>query len=302
MKGRSTGLGALLVAAGLLRAAAFHPQVRSLRTPWRSLGCRTPGVVPLGREVELEVVIPETSVTPAPPNPRGPTAIFRRQRTAEPQKQNAEWQIAVSVAEPHEFSEIADLRLSVFMPHPNSIQHRFRVRAREKMVERRQKGATCLVARSRQRTVDRDGREVLTPWKIVGCLELSTHEFEKAPLSGGEGSRFYITEVAVAKVARRRGIARTMMEAVEVHAAAEGVESLFLHVDENNDSALRLYLKNGFKLRKECMESYNFAAALGLLSGSFASTHHLLMVKDLTLVSDHVLQPKDDASALTTTA
>ena len=117
-----------------------------------------------------------------------------------------------------------------------------------------------------------------------------------------ESSRFYITEVAVAKAARRRGIARTMMEAVEVHAAEKGVESLFLHVDENNDSALRLYLKNGFKLRKECMESYNFAAALGLLSGSFANTHHLLMVKDLAQASDVALEPMDGASELTTAA
>ena len=51
--------------------------------------------------------------------------------------------------------------------------------------------------------------------RIVGTLECSTHEFDRAPLRGYEGERFYVTEVAVAPHMRRRGVALKMIHAAE---------------------------------------------------------------------------------------
>ena len=48
---------------------------------------------------------------------------------------------------------------------------------------------------------------------------------------------------------------------------------LYLHVDAHNDAAIRLYLRAGFQRVEETMETFNFASALGLLSGKRVVNH-----------------------------
>ena len=50
-------------------------------------------------------------------------------------------------------------------------------------------------------------------------------------------------------------------------AADRGVRVLYLHVDVRNEAAIRLYLRAGFQRVEETMETFEFASALGLLSG-----------------------------------
>jgi ribosomal-protein-alanine N-acetyltransferase len=56
-----------------------------------------------------------------------------------------------------------------------------------------------------------------------------------------------IVTLAVAPDARRRGLARALLEAATVQALARGAESLFLEVAEDNVAALRLYAGAGFE-------------------------------------------------------
>ena len=102
---------------------------------------------------------------------------------------------------------------------------------------------------------------------VVGTLECSTHEFDRAPLRGFEGARFYVTEVAVAPHMRRQGVALQMIRAAEQLAVDRDVRVLYLHVETHNEAAVRLYLRAGFQRVEETAETFNFAAALGLLSG-----------------------------------
>lgn len=164
--------------------------------------------------------------------------------------------ITTSLATVSDFASIADLRLSVFTPYGDPVRQRYRVRAREKMIERRMKGATCIVARvdgevayggeamatagaaaamatlSGDPTTAAEAHFSAMQWAqgtagnkedgggsydspIVGTLECSTHEFDRAPLRGHEGERFYVTEVAVAPHMRRQGVALKMIRAAE---------------------------------------------------------------------------------------
>uniref|UniRef100_A0A6U0XL64 N-acetyltransferase domain-containing protein n=1 Tax=Rhizochromulina marina TaxID=1034831 RepID=A0A6U0XL64_9STRA len=203
--------------------------------------------------------------------------------------------VETEVAGVVEFAEVADLRLSVFTPYPDGpIRQKLRVRAREKMIERRVKGATCLVARptrssSSSSSISRGGEERRSDQEevpeeeapvppIIGTLECSTHEFDLAPLSGTT-RRLYVTEVAVADGYRRRGVARALLRGVDDWAREQGAEAIYLHVDVENDGALGLYHRAGFVELDETVETYNFAAALGLHSGSFSKTRHVLMCK-----------------------
>jgi len=113
---------------------------------------------------------------------------------------------------------------------------------------------------------------------IIGTLECSTHEFDLSPLPG-TGRRLYITEVAVKQEFRRRGVARALLRGLEDLARHQDADVLYLHVDTENSGALDLYHRAGFVEIDETAETYNFAEALGLHSGSFAKTRHILMRK-----------------------
>jgi len=231
--------------------------------------------------------------------------------------------ITTAVAGISDYAAIADLRLSVFSPFSDLSRQRHRVRAREKMIERRMKGATCILARTDDgesdftpcvrrvgdaavgavgtmaglsgdpvtaaeahfpamrwaRGADEGGGFVPYRNNIVGTLECSTHEFDGAPFRGYEGESFYVTEVAVAPYMRRQGVALKMIRAAEQLAVDRGMRMLYLHVDAHNEAAIRLYLRAGFQRVEETIETFNFASALGLLSGSFANAEHMLLAK-----------------------
>jgi ribosomal-protein-alanine N-acetyltransferase len=61
---------------------------------------------------------------------------------------------------------------------------------------------------------------------------------------GGEAE---ILTLAVAPWARRRGVGAALVEAVAVHAGAAGSKALFLEVAADNEAAVGVYLKTGFK-------------------------------------------------------
>eukprot|EP00249_Psilotum_nudum_P020381 c27678_g1_i2 orf=755-1300(-) len=65
----------------------------------------------------------------------------------------------------------------------------------------------------------------------------------------------YISNVAVRKRMRRRGIGRQLMQESEVIARGWGCRSIALHCDINNQGALALYLGAGYKLVKDPVEA-----------------------------------------------
>ncbi|NEQ22919.1 MAG: GNAT family N-acetyltransferase [Microcoleus sp. SIO2G3] len=58
----------------------------------------------------------------------------------------------------------------------------------------------------------------------------------------------YISNLAVSKSCRRRGVAKQLLSACEQTALDWGFPDIYLHVLENNHQARQLYLKTGYQL------------------------------------------------------
>jgi ribosomal protein S18 acetylase RimI-like enzyme len=73
-------------------------------------------------------------------------------------------------------------------------------------------------------------------------------------LTGCEGAaseRAYLSNVCVAPGARRRGVARLLLEDAAALAAEQGVSMLYVHVAVDNDAAHALYSSSGFEQESE---------------------------------------------------
>ena len=75
------------------------------------------------------------------------------------------------------------------------------------------------------------------------------------------GARAYIFNVCVSPSARRRGVAAALLSSAHDMAAAAGVEVLYVHVEEDNSSARRLYQSCGYA--QESMEPEWLALRMG---------------------------------------
>ncbi|MEO3386571.1 ribosomal protein S18-alanine N-acetyltransferase [Mesorhizobium sp. CAU 1741] len=78
----------------------------------------------------------------------------------------------------------------------------------------------------------------------VGNRKAGPAGFVLARLAAGEAE---ILTIAVARVQRRRGLGRDLMEAVLRELHAQRAEALFLEVDETNAPAVALYRRLGFR-------------------------------------------------------
>ncbi|EPS65563.1 hypothetical protein M569_09217, partial [Genlisea aurea] len=99
---------------------------------------------------------------------------------------------------------------------------------------------------------------------IVGTLDLSVRQFMQGETYPGEMKRrfhvfgslgpfdshkyAYVSNLCVAKFARRQGIASNMLHLARDVAAKAGLERIFVHVNADNDAAQALYEKTGFKV------------------------------------------------------
>ncbi|KAL3623597.1 hypothetical protein CASFOL_032413 [Castilleja foliolosa] len=116
----------------------------------------------------------------------------------------------------------------------------------------------CIVMVSKDINVERT-----IPKSVVGTLDLSVRyllhgqtfpgDQLKPPRfwlgDGKSSSRYgYISNLCVAKSARRKGVASRMLHFAIMSSKAEGAEKVFVHVYKNNISAQCLYQKLGFQV------------------------------------------------------
>jgi ribosomal protein S18 acetylase RimI-like enzyme len=94
--------------------------------------------------------------------------------------------------------------------------------------------------------------------KVVGCVGAEVQQFVGARparrVEGGDGRTYanatdrpVVANLAVASSARRKGLAKALMRAIEEEAKAWGFEETVLIVEANNKQALSLYKKMGYR-------------------------------------------------------
>ncbi|CAB9530026.1 FR47-like protein [Seminavis robusta] len=199
--------------------------------------------------------------------------------------------LTVRVATPRSDTEVANLRLSVFSDFTPDVRRQLVSRSVRAVVTRRSLGATCLIA-----TVppSLSARKRNRPPVILGSAECSFHEFDSTTLGRCRpvGSILYVTEVAVSPNARRRGIGAKLIEAIDVLANTRGIETLYLHVDVENEGALSLYQKAGFrKVDRSDPMFLEFTTKLNLHDGATKGRNHFLLYKDLVECPTWLAQP-----------
>jgi len=187
--------------------------------------------------------------------------------------------------------DIANLRLSVFSNYSHQVRQVFCSRSCQVLANRRIRGATCLVA-TVPTAVPLDGRTGGGGGTgddrqdlVLGSVECSVHEFDGTQLGRRRlpNSVLYITEVAVNPVYRRCGIGSTLLKGVDELASIRKVESLYLHVDVENEAALALYAKAGYSVVEASEPMYQeFTTSLNLHDGATQGRRHHLLCKHLT--------------------
>jgi ribosomal protein S18 acetylase RimI-like enzyme len=115
---------------------------------------------------------------------------------------------------------------------------------------------------------------------ILGSAECSTLEFQGTRLGDTSDSLLYITSVSVAPTARKQGIASKMIRKIHDIAEARSTESIFLHVDTENETVIRLYEKFGYEIQDKLIHS-EFTTSLNLHDDAIPGRKHYLMCKQL---------------------
>ena len=90
--------------------------------------------------------------------------------------------------------------------------------------------------------------------------------------------------MAVAEPFRRRGVASSLLRAVDEQARAMGVAEVCLFVETTNRSAIRLYLKAGYNLVPYSPQATAFASAIGLSKGPLANRESFSLSRSLLLL------------------
>lgn len=74
----------------------------------------------------------------------------------------------------------------------------------------------------------------------------------------------YLSHMAVAADARRRGVGRALLRAAREAAVRRGEECIFLHVEPGNQAAVRLYESSGYRRLPDVAPYAGFTRALNL--------------------------------------
>lgn len=120
---------------------------------------------------------------------------------------------------------------------------------------------------------------------IIGTAECSHQEFVGTILgrTRRKGSLMYVTEVAVQTDRRRSGTGKMLLRGVDRIARTRNVETVFLHVDVNNQAAHAMYEGAGYTIMDRTDPIYaQFTASLNLHDGATHGRRHYLMAKDTT--------------------
>jgi len=160
-------------------------------------------------------------------------------------RENPPETVNIRVARENEYAEIVRLRVKVFYSYLSTVSS-YHQEVLEKMQHRITQGAVLLIAkRGMNGEVSRASKYF---GNAVGTIEFSHMDFVGTAMEHiGARRKLYVYDLAVREDARRMGLARRMLHAVESYALANDFHALFLHVDRDNSVALEFYRRLGWE-------------------------------------------------------
>eukprot|EP00965_Chrysotila_dentata_P049271 1633286-Pleurochrysis_carterae.AAC.1 len=193
--------------------------------------------------------------------------------------------LVIRKASHDELHDVAALQLEVFSPPPATPQllpvfaslfeanqrtarREMQKRLTADLQKRVERGSTFFVAVTLGTDMDAHfvGGQYEEPNEllVVGAVDLSTQEMELPTHSLCDG--MYLSHMAVSPGFRQRGLGRRLLLAAEAEACQNEAEGIYLHVEPNNEPAIRLYESTGFTSKPNSAVYATFTRALDLVS------------------------------------
>ncbi|GJQ09922.1 hypothetical protein GpartN1_g1713.t1 [Galdieria partita] len=190
-------------------------------------------------------------------------------------------------AKPEELVAVAEIRRVAFTPEETFSTHLTEDKRQQDIyyaiLERlKRPGTCCLVVVKRILTDNENGqsvdktRELDIPEEelVLGTCDVSIHDAESGLRVRTSNFKrvVYVSSMAVRPEYRRKGVAKRLLNGVLDIARLEKIDDIFLHVDETNAPAVRLYYSFGFQ---------RFPLPIPMWLRTMARHDHVLLWKDL---------------------
>ena len=189
---------------------------------------------------------------------------------------------------PNELSNVATLQLEIFAPPPEppsllpmlqamfeaserNARNGMQTRLTQELELRVEQGSEIIVAVATDveeaAVVDASGSYTEPGPQLLGSVDVSVQELQLPThaIAGG----MYLSHMAVAEVARRQGVGRSLLSAADECALRRGEDTIYLHVEKDNAAAIALYETSGYKRQPEVPPYVGFTQALNLQERAF---------------------------------
>ncbi|EME29769.1 N-acetyltransferase [Galdieria sulphuraria] len=195
-------------------------------------------------------------------------------------------------AKPEELVAVAEIRRVAFTPEETFSTHLTEEKRQQDIyyaiLERLKRPGTCCLVVVKRTSTNNENRSSVEEAKevdiheeeiVLGTCDVSIHDAESGLRVRTSNFKrvVYVSSMAVRPEYRRKGVAKRLLNGVLDIARLEKIDDVFLHVDETNTPAVRLYYSFGFQ---------RFPLPIPMWLRTMARHDHVLLWQDLRRVEE----------------
>ncbi|KAK4526424.1 hypothetical protein GAYE_SCF24G4339 [Galdieria yellowstonensis] len=211
-------------------------------------------------------------------------------RSSKPLDGANSYSLELRQAKPEELVSVAEIRRIAFTPEETFSTHLTEEKRQQDIyyaiLERLKRPGTCCLVVVKKTTTDIEPelfedkiRNTSEEEIVLGTCDVSIHDAESGLRVRTSNFKrvIYVSSMAVRPEYRRKGVAKKLLNGVLDIARLENIDDVFLHVDETNAPAVRLYYAFGFQ---------RFPLPIPMWLRTMARHDHVLLWKDLRRVEE----------------